>query len=315
MENNPNIEEMHRYAREKTRRLHDDLDRLCWTDLHPLNPEDYYEGKKNREPFREPKQTAKRDADREAGITYKDRLFGRFYNAGKAQLEGKEVKAKELQERYSKIDENRINKERELYYRHQEREHQEYDLIKEKLRSGKKEQVIAYLEDALYSDDFSTDGENPFEIKCRISDYKEESGELFLCYRIPRSEEINAVRSYVYDDKVNEVVAKRILGKFAKKYKLHIARSLLLRAVAMVYRSDAYEKIRTISIIGCVEYYDTAFGREIVKNVMKMTISRDIFKQISLETADVDDLFDRILKHKEAPDLYNKEEWEVKEIN
>lgn len=68
----PYIEELQQQALEINHELHafcnDYLVKLAYIDMQPLNTDDYYEGKKDRKPFR-PKETPLKRIEKEEGVS------------------------------------------------------------------------------------------------------------------------------------------------------------------------------------------------------------------------------------------------------
>lgn len=149
-----------------------------------------------------------------------------------------------------------------------------------------------------------------------ISEYDEKTKTLSYRYRIPSSDEICVIDRFVYDGESGEVVAKELDKTHAKRVRMHLLQTLLLRSVARLICSDESKNIEFINLTGFLRYYDRAYGNNREINVVKLKIDRDILLQINPERANISELFERALKgkFKTSAGLYDKEPFCLTEI-
>lgn len=308
------IGDMQAEAASKTEAMHNYLDNLCWIGLEPLYPDSYFENQKDYSRFNEPKRTAQKDARKDAGITLKDKMLAWFSDDAKKQLKEKEAAAKKLQEEYYEYEEKHIDRQREHFYKEKDEHNKQIDQLIECFRTKEKTILIQYFEDALCSDEYTAGYEEKYEIEAKIEDFNAETGELQLIYRLPRASEIETTQEYLYDSKTYRISAIPMADKIAGAYKLRIARSIMLRAIAMVYLSDMYRMVNKINVTGFVRYSSQSSQIPFSKNVMKVAVDRASFDKMDLERISIDSFFKETIKAQTATGLYKKPEYELVDI-
>ena len=210
-----------------------------------------------------------------------------------------------------------MDRSRKHFYEKIKNQHNNCDLKKSNLKNHDITEVAEYFETVLLRDEFTLDiwYEKIYFVNAAIEDYKIKSGEITYKYRIPNSEEICVIECFSYDKK-NERIASNDLNKSnAKARILSVARAILFRSISMIFESDAYQCINVINLTGYLNYFDSALGTWQNVNVIKLRINKDDYLKIVPENADIDELFMRVLECKESAGLYDKQPYELNEVN
>lgn len=285
-------------------------ERLHFIELYPLNTEAYYESLKDWSSFKEPKDTSRKDAEKDAGISGIHKVKALFSPESRS-------KAEILQKEYSDKFSERVERMRKQYYKRQEESNKTIELKKEKLIMHDSTEVLEFFKFVLECDEFTLDmlGRNePYQKDILMKRYDSKLGVLSYSYRIPNSEEVCVIDRFYYDEKKNNIKSRDLDKTRIRNIRLKAARAILLRSAAMVYNSDAYENVKSIHITGFLSYYDSAFGTKRNVDAIRFEISKEVFKQINLERVKLSELFDRVLKAKEVAGLYSKKPYELQEV-
>lgn len=305
-----------RIQRNYYRRLHVD-------DLCILNAEEYYESLKDWSKFKEPRDTSKRDAEKDLKLTILVKLWLKFKsifsNKAKRELEEKRKEAKVLQQEYEQYYQKRVNRMRAQFEEQQRKNHESVNEMKSMYAKGDKKQIINFFNAVLVNDDFTLDilyRKERYDSASVISEYDEKTKNLSYRYRIPNSDEICVIDRFVYDEKSGEIIAKELDKTHAKRVRMYLLQTLLLRSAARIICSDESKNIEFINLTGFIRYYDRAYGNNREINVVKLNISREIILQINPERANISELFERVLKgkFKTSAGLYDKEPFGLTEI-
>lgn len=301
-----------RIQRNYYRRLHVD-------DLCILNAEEYYESLKDWSKFKEPRDTSKRDAEKDSKVTFWLKCKSIFSDKAKKELEEKRKKAKVLQQEYEQYHQKRVNRMRARFEEQQRKNHESVDEMKSMYAKGDKKQIINFFNAVLVNDDFTLDilyRKERYDSASVISEYDEKTKTLSYRYRIPNSDEICVIDRFVYDEESGEVIVKELDKTHAKRVRMHLLQTLLLRSAARIICSDESKNIEFINLTGFIRYYDRAYGNNRDINVVKLNISREIILQINPERANISELFERVLKgkFKTSAGLYDKEPVGLTEI-
>lgn len=305
-----------RIQRNYYRRLHVD-------DLCILNAEEYYESLKDWSKFKEPRDTSKRDAEKDLKLTILVKLWLKFKSIfsdkAKRELEEKRKEAKVLQQEYEQYHQKRVNRMRAQFEEQQRKNHESVDEMKSMYAKGDKKQIINFFNAVLVNDDFTLDilyRKERYDSASVISEYDENTKNLSYRYRIPNSDEICVIDRFVYDEKSGEIIAKELDKTHAKRVRMYLLQTLLLRSAARIICSDESKNIEFINLTGFIRYYDRAYGNNREINVVKLNISREIILQINPERANISELFERVLKgkFKTSAGLYDKEPFGLTEI-
>ena len=291
---------------EQLRTAYSYLGTLCYCDLFPISPEIYINENLAKVTRRNRSKPTLADAEKEVGITNIVKVKGLFPGKSKTKLEELRKKAKELnktqlQEYDQKVKEDEAEYlkqcvEKELYLRKQ----------LDQLSKGSSAEAEMYFSFALDRDNYSVDNINRYSYEHSPIQYIPRTGEIQFSYRIPNDDEILAIAKFKYDEKNNTIEPCMYDSKTAAKWKLRVAESALLRTAALIFLSDKYDIVKMVSITGYLRYYDSAFGNNRTKDVMKFTLTRELFNQISLDSVDPVDLFNRVLDAEIASGLYTK---------
>ena len=202
----------------------------------------------------------------------------------------------------------------------QRKNHESVDEMKSMYAKGDKKQIINFFNAVLVNDDFTLDilyRKERYDSASVISEYDEKTKTLSYRYRIPNSDEICVIDRFVYDEESGEIIAKELDKTHAKKLRIHLLQTLLLRSAARIICSDESKNIEFINITGFIRYYYRAYGNNREINVVKLNISREMILQINPERADIWELFERVLKgkFKISTGLYENEPFRLAEIN
>lgn len=194
-----------RIQRNYYRRLHVD-------DLCILNAEEYYESLKDWSKFKEPRDTSKRDAEKDLKLTILVKLWLKFKsifsNKAKRELEEKRKEAKVLQQEYEQYYQKRVNRMRAQFEEQQRKNHESVNEMKSMYTKGDKKQIINFFNAVLVNDDFTLDilyRKERYDSASVISEYDEKTKTLSYRYRIPNSDEICVIDRFVYDEKVERL--------------------------------------------------------------------------------------------------------------
>ena len=200
----------------------------------------------------------------------------------------------------------------------QRKNHESVDEMKSMYAKGDKKQIINFFNTVLVNDTLDIlYRKERYDSASMISEYDEKTKTLSYRYRIPNSDEICVIDRFVYDEESGEVIAKELDKTHAKKVRIHLLQTLLLRSAERIICSDESKNIEFINITGFLCYYDMAYGNNREINVVKLNISREMILQINPERADISELFERVLKgkFKISTGLYENEPFRLAEIN
>ena len=295
--------------------LFDYLNKLCYCNLNPLTPESYLS-----ENIAAVKQLHRNKptldiAEKDVGINTFVKVTGIIPGKSKDKLKDLQAKAQDLLETRLEDYDQKVISDREKYLQKRKKKESQLKNHITGLSEGKKVASNLYYSYALDRDDYSVNAEDRFFPEYSFIHYTPNNGEIRLSYRIPNEDEILSIAKYKYDAKSDNIIPIPHDRKTAVRWKLRIAESVLLRTAVLIFLSDCYKKVKIVSITGYIRYYDSAFGNDQKKNVIHMTLSRDIFEKLSLETLDPFDLFNRVLKATISSSLYAKEPYAISEIN
>ncbi|MBD8972439.1 MAG: hypothetical protein EGQ63_01175 [Clostridiales bacterium] len=301
-----------RIQRNYYRRLHVD-------DLCILNAEEYYESLKDWSTFTEPRDTSKRDAEKDSKVTFWLKCKSIFSDKAKRELGEKRKEAKALQQEYEQYHQKRVNRMRAQFEEQQRKNHESVDEMKSMYAKRDKKQIITFFNAVLVNDNFTLDilyRQERYDSDSMISEYDEKTKTLSYRYRIPNSDEICVIDRFVYDEESGEFIAQKLDKTHAKRVRIHLLQTILLRSAVRIICSDESKNIEFINLTGFLRYYDRAYGNNREINVVKLNISREMILQINLERANVSELFERVLKgkFKTSAGLYDKEPFGLTEI-
>ena len=242
-----------------------------------------------------------------------------FSDKAKRELEEKRKEAKVLQQEYEQYHQKRANRMRAQFEKQQRKNHESVDEMKSMYAKRDKKQIITFFNAVLVNDDFTLDilyRKERYDSASMISEYDEKTKTLSYRYRIPNSDEICVIDRFVYDEDSGEVIAKELDKTYAKRVRIHLLQTILLRSAARIIFSDESKNIEFINLTGFLRYYDRTYGNNREINVVKLNISREMIFQINLERANVLELFERVLKEKfkTSAGLYDKEPFRLNEI-
>lgn len=290
------------------------LQTLSYYNLTPLSPELYLKENISKIHRRSRPMPTLEDAKKTVGITGVLELKAVFFEESKKKLEELDIKAKELFSSRLKEYIQNVKKDEEDYLQRRKKEEKASKTLIQALSRGGITAAKIYYSYALDHDYFSLNTMNRYIPEYSSISYIRNTREIRLSYRIPNSSEIPEIAKYEYNKKTDSIEPMLMDAKSAARWKLRIAESVLLRAAALVFMSDAYERVKSVSITGYLRYYDSAFGNYQIKNVIWFSMSREIYDKISLELVNPVDLFNRVLKAKTASGLYKKEPYAITEI-
>ena len=146
------------------------------------------------------------------------------------------------------------------------------------------------------------DGGVDYPIECSIDNYDHDNHYLSVSYRIPNPEEVVSVKEFKVDKKAAEIIPVPLSKKASAERNRQVMCSILLRAMALVYRSDTYKNIKNLRIIGYLSYYDEYYRQNERRDVVKLIVSRADFASIqrmNLDITSLDELFERLAAKKQ----------------
>jgi len=269
---------------------------LHYIDLQPLNPDEFYENEKRKAMKNGPKIPTRKDSQKDAGITLWLKIKSYFSEDARKKRNVLEEKAEE----YYKTNLELVMPRKTAYDKRCE---QKYTFMRDQLRNGNKNEVIHFMEEVLYSDDFSVDGGTRYEINVSL-DYLGNQSQLNVRYRIPNEYEIRVIPRY----------RQKMSKADEAEFRIDIVKKILLRMVAMVFLSDIDMNIQNVFLIGYLDYFDSSIGTHEQKNVIQFKMNRTLFNKIDLERVRVTDLYEKRIKPKISEKLYLKEPVDLKEI-
>ena len=314
-----NYDEIVSEQNEKLRMQRNYYRRLHVDDLCILNAEEYYESLKDWSTFTEPRDTSKRDAEKDSKVTFWLKCKSIFSDKAKRELGEKRKEAKALQQEYEQYHQKRVNRMRAQFEEQQRKNHESVDEMKSMYAKRDKKQIITFFNAVLVNDNFTLDilyRQERYDSDSMISEYDEKTKTLSYRYRIPNSDEICVIDRFVYDEESGEFIAPKLDKTHAKRVRIHLLQTILLRSAVRIICSDESKNIEFINLTGFLRYYDRAYGNNREINVVKLNISREMILQINLERANVSELFERVLKgkFKTSAGLYDKEPFGLTEI-
>ena len=160
-----------RIQRNYYRRLHVD-------DLCILNAEEYYESLKDWSKFTEPRDTSKRDAERDSKVTFWLKCKSIFSDKAKRELEEKRKEAKVLQQEYEEYHQKRVNRMRAQFEEQQRKNHESVDEMKSMYAKRDKKQITTFFNAVLVNDNFTLDilyRQERYDSASVISEYDEKT--------------------------------------------------------------------------------------------------------------------------------------------
>lgn len=281
---------------EKERNIKRYLMKLHYINLYPLNPDRFYEDEKRKAVKNGPKVPTRKDSQKDVGITLWLKIKSFFSEDARKKRDSLEEKAEE----YYKENLELVMPRKTEY---DKQCNQRYTFMRDQLRNGDKKEVLRFMKEVLYSDDFSVDGENRYEIDVSL-DYLEDQSQLNVCYRIPNEYEIRVIPRY--RQKMNKADEAN--------FRIDIVKKVLLRVATMVFLSDIDMNIQKIFLTGYLDYFDSSIGADECKNVIQLKMDRTLFDKIDFEKVSVADLYEKRIKPKMSGMLYLKEPVDLKEI-
>lgn len=291
--------------------------RLHYVGLCPLDPDEYYEDQLDRKPYREPKDKSKKLARKDAGVTPLLRLQALFSESSRHELNQREALAEDKRRDLAEEHARMVEEERAAYLERQKRFNRQVDERRRSYLDGEPKEAIQYFEEVLLSDRFSlelADQPQPYDSAVRVVSYDGTKKALDIRYRVPESEEICVIDSFV-DNKKEEVIEAKYLTKTrALKVRMQVLHAILVRTAALVFYSDPYQLVDTLTITGYLEYFDSAYGRRRAVDVVRATIAEKDFLEVDLERVRPGATFDRLFHPKVSSGLYSKEPYELKAI-
>ncbi len=281
---------------EKEHNIRRYLMKLHYIDLHPLNPDRFYEDEKRMAMKNGPKVPTRKDSQKDVGITLWLKIKSFFSEDARKKRDSLEEQAEEYyKENLELIMPRKIE--------YDKRCDQQYTFMRDQLKNGDRKEVIRFMKEVLYSDDFSVDGENRYEIDVSL-DYLKDQSQLNVSYRIPNDYEIRVIPRY--RQKINKADEA--------KFRIDIVKKVLLRIVTIIFLSDVDMNVQKIFLTGYLDYFDSSIGANEQKNVIQLKMDRTLFDKIDFEGVSVGDLYEKRIKPKMSEKLYLKEPVDLKEI-
>ncbi len=303
----------HREAHVKTEEEHNriiELNSLCFSRLHVISCESFISENVSAEvlPPRRVSYPTLEECQRSARIWLPVRLIHHLFPNTFANL--------------YQLAQQRYDKETEAADKLQEQINQKYDQKKAEktaefksiiLHMGNREPeyVCNYFLFALTKDRYNLKRGVLYKPEVIGMDFNPRTGLLSFAYKIPNCTDIDLVESYEYDEKADAFRRHEYSKQEIAEYTIGFADALLLRAVATVFKSDEYDLVSSIQIVGYVDYLDDASGKIVCKAVIIAQVTKAQFNDINLERVNAKAFFDRIIKAQVADGLYSKANYEV----
>lgn len=189
-------------------------DSLHYVDLYPVNVDEYYEGLKDWSRFKQPRDTSRKDAEKDSGISGLLKLKARFSERSKSELNKKKVNAVALQKEYSELHAKQVDLQREQFYQRQEDGNKAVDVMQQNLMRHNQDEIIKFFQAVLSGDKFTLDRletNKLYQSFVAVTDYDPKTFELSYCFRIPNQEEICVIKRFFYDEKEGIIFSSRLI--------------------------------------------------------------------------------------------------------
>lgn len=306
----------------ETERRNDDLQSeyeylksLCYIDLYPLTPDKYRQKNLSKVSLNKRKRPTLLEVEKEVGINSFKRLLGKIPGPPKASYDDLRRKAVGIWIDKTKTYDKRIEEEKNDPQSAYSKKAAQLDSFIADLSQGDASAVCTYFRYALTHDHFHINTEYDFDANYHEFRFSPDTGELSFSCRIPNETEIPIIKNYKYNDKTEEIESTMYDAKASTDWRLQIMAASLLRAASLVFLSDTYDRIKSVTILGIIRYFDSGFGNYQQKKVVRFTLTHDIFEKLTLEEVNPLTLLKRVLNAKFAEGLYSKEPCDLKEIN
>lgn len=296
------------------RRYYRDLYRV---DIVPLNPDDYYDQQLDRRDYREPKDESRRQAAKEAGVSLPLRIRALLSETARSELNERKAAADARQIVLAEEHAAMVEEHRAYFLQQQNQYNEMIDERKRMYLNGDPDEVMAYFEDVLLGDRFMIEfAEQPPLYKSCARAISYDPGKKSLCirYRVPNADEICTIKSFTYNEKEWAVETKELPAQNAHRVRTDVLHAIIVRTAALVFYSDTYHLVDSLTITGYLDYFDRAYGTNQTVDVLKTTISEEEFLKVDLERARLEDLFARLFKTDVSTGLYRKEPYELKGV-
>lgn len=179
----------------------------------------------------------------------------------------------------------------------------------------KEEEVFDYFIHALNVDRFNLFN-NTFEKRYFDPvNYSPRTKEISFGYKIPSLQELDLIESVSYNEKNDEFEYHNYSPPQLQQHALEIAESILLRAFIVLFSSDEFQVLKSVDLTGVITYMDDAYGKEIIKPVMHVKMTKQQFNELgNLDKVNSHSLFSRVLNVEIVDGLYSKKDYEIPEL-
>ncbi len=288
---------------------------LHYADLNPVSPSDYYETLKDWTEPQKFKTPRKNQANKAAGISVGLRIKSLWNPEANKELSDKKEKSSAIYAKNLEAEKESYNRYVEDFYDRRGKQHGEVNRLHDAMRDGNIDEIVSYFKYALYQDRYSVDFLHDYKIQVRDLAFEDvEKKKLKFSYKIPESDEILTFSRFTYHPETDKILPEPIDEEYQYVQKMSILKHMLLRTVAMIYRSDLYNFVYDIQITGYLQYYDDSYGHERRKNVIRFHFNKEEFRDTNLEMVNVKALFDERIKPDVSSGLYKKNPKELKEV-
>ena len=282
--------------------------------IHPLSPDTYIREKLDVAPPVQRRQPTIRDAEKSAGITLVDPFLSLFSQKRRVRLFAQREQAEKLQKKQMEEYTRLVEIDTADYHKRVHDAKTSLCAEIDGLSARDASAARRYFSYAIARDDFSVDGVNRYHPGYPNIIYSPDTGDLRITCRLPDYGDVPCIDKYFYSEKGHRVDAKLLPIKDRAAKRLCVAESVLLRTVAMIFLSDRYGIVDAVEIAGYLRYFDSAYGNNRTKNVIRCRITRDVFNEVSLEWANPLELFGRVLNADISRGLYEKEPHTLREV-
>ncbi|ADK67568.1 hypothetical protein Olsu_0447 [Olsenella uli DSM 7084] len=285
--------------------------------LHPLDPDEYYERQIDRRAYREPRDKSRSQARKDAGVSLLLRVHALLSETAKAELEQRKTLADIKEQEYTAEHARMVEEDRAVYLKQQEQCNLQIDERRRAYLDGDPLEVMGYFETVLHNDSFTLefpDRPQPYESCVQVVSYDQAKKTLFVRYRAPNADEICTIDSFTFNEKEWMVETKELPAQNSLRVRASVLHAIIVRTAALVFYSDAFHLVDSLTITGYLDYFDPAYGTNQTIDVLKTTVSEEEFLKVDLERARLEDLFTRLFKSHVASGLYKKKPYELKGV-
>lgn len=126
--------------------------------------------------------------------------------------------------------------------------------------------------------------------------YNPEKRMLAVDLKLPATRRIPDIESYEYEEKEDNIKAKRMAQSDFKSFYGHIVCDIVLRVICVLFESDEYRLVDSIVVNGYRVFLDRSRGKYINDCIISVEFSRKEFNELYLRNADGEAVIKRVSK-------------------